>query len=124
MLWTNKQNTRTKGQATESFAQHYLMQQGLVLIDKNVHCRQGEVDLIMKDQQTYVFVEVKFRKNNNFGGAISAIPKSKQDKIKHCVAFFLHKANLNEYNTPCRFDVIALEGDINQPKVTWLKNAF
>lgn len=100
------------------------MQQGLIFVDKNVHCRQGEIDLIMKDQQTYVFVEVKFRKNNNYGGAISAISKTKQDKIKHCVAFFLHKAKLNEYNTPCRFDVIALEGDINQPKVTWLKNAF
>lgn len=124
MLWSKAQTTHKKGQATEAFAQQYLMQQGLIFIDKNVHCRQGEIDLIMKDKQTFVFVEVKFRKNNHFGGAIAAISQAKQNKIKHCVTFYLHKAKLNEYNTPCRFDVIALEGDITQPQVTWLKNAF
>nr|WP_274620634.1 YraN family protein [Colwellia maritima] len=101
-----------------------MQDQGLVFIDKNIHCRQGEIDLIMKDKQTFVFVEVKFRKNNQFGGAIAAVSQAKQNKIKHCVAFFLHQAKLNEYNTPCRFDVIALEGDINNPQITWLKNAF
>ena len=78
----------------------------------------------MKDGQTFVFIEVKYRKNNLYGGALAAVSVSKQRKIKHCVAFFLQKNHLNEYNTPCRFDVIALEGDINQPQVTWLKNAF
>jgi putative endonuclease len=121
---TNEPNSQKKGQITEDFAKKYLTQQGLVFIDSNVHCRQGEIDLIMQDDQVFVFVEVKYRKNNRFGGAISAVSQSKQQKIKHCVAFLLHKANLNEYNTPCRFDVIALEGDINKPEVTWLKNAF
>ncbi|MGV2870511.1 YraN family protein [Colwellia sp. E150_009] len=124
MLWTKAQTSCNKGKATEAFAQQYLMQNGLTFIDKNVHCRQGEIDLVMKDGQTFVFVEVKFRKNNHFGGAIAAVSQAKQNKIKHCVAFFLHQANLNEYNTPCRFDVIALEGDINNPQITWLKNAF
>jgi len=124
LSWIKKQTSHDKGIATEEFAKQHLVQQGLTFIDKNIHCRQGEIDLIMKDNQTLVFVEVKYRKNNHFGGAISAIPQSKQNKIKHCVAFYLHKVNLNEYNTPCRFDVIALEGDINQPQVTWLKNAF
>jgi len=122
--WIKVQSSHDKGIATEEFAKQYLIQQGLIFIDKNVHCRQGEIDLVMKDDQTLVFVEVKYRKNNHFGGAISAISQTKQQKIKHCVAFYLHKANLNEYNTLCRFDVIALEGDINQPQVTWLKNAF
>lgn len=124
MLWTKAQTSHNKGKVTEDFAKQYLIKQGLIFIDKNVHCRQGEIDLVMKDGCTFVFIEVKYRKNNHFGGAISAISPSKQQKIKHCVAFFLHKANLNEYNTPCRFDVIALEGDINQPQITWLKNAF
>ena len=110
--------------ATEEFAKQFLLQQGLTFIDSNVHCRQGEIDLVMQEGQTLVFVEVKYRKNNYFGGAISAVSLSKQNKIKHCVAFFLHKAKLNEYNTPCRVDVIALEGDIDRPQVTWLKNAF
>ena len=85
----------------------------------------AEVDFILhEDEERIVPVEVKYRKSNHFGGAISAVSATKQHKIKHCVAFYLHKVNLNEYNTPCRFDVVALEGDINQPQITWLKNAF
>ncbi len=124
MLWTKKNTTRATGAITEQFAKHYLMQQGLTFVDENVHCRQGEIDLIMQEGKTLVFVEVKYRKNNQFGGAIAAVSTAKQNKISHCATFYLHKMNLNEYNTPCRFDVIALEGDINQPQVTWLKNAF
>ncbi len=129
MLWT-KQNTKNQntsrqiGQLTEELAADYLTSQGLTLQKKNVHCRQGEIDLIMLDGDIYVFVEVKYRKNSQFGGAISAIPTSKQKKIKHAITFYLQQVGLNEYNTACRIDVVALEGDINQPKVTWIKNAF
>lgn len=119
-----EKTTRDIGQLTEDIAAQYLTAQGLILVEKNVHCRQGEIDLILQDHDTLVFVEVKYRKNNNFGGALAAISLSKQKKIKHCVAFFLHQSGLNEYNTACRFDVIALEGNINQPQVTWIKNAF
>lgn len=124
MPWIKASTSHNTGKVTEAFAKQYLIDQGLVFIDSNVHCRQGEIDLIMQEGTTFIFVEVKYRKNSHFGGAISAVSQAKQNKIKHCVAFFLHKANLNEYNTPCRFDVIALDGDINQPQVTWLKNAF
>lgn len=124
MPWIKKPTTHKVGQQTEAFAKEHLVKHGLSFIDQNVHCRHGEIDLIMKDGESFVFVEVKYRKNNQYGGAISAVPYSKQKKIKHCVAFFLHKSNLNEYNTPCRFDVIALEGDISHPEITWLKNAF
>ncbi|WP_057832637.1 YraN family protein [Colwellia sp. TT2012] len=129
MLW-NKRATRQndtgtdKGKVSEQFAEQFLVKQGLSLIDKNYHCRQGEVDLIMLDGDTYVFIEVKYRKSKAFGGALAAIPLSKQQKVKHCVTFYLHQAGLNEYNTPCRIDVVALEGDISHPQVTWIKNAF
>ncbi len=121
---TKANTSRQTGILTEQKAKQYLLAQGLSFVEQNVHCRQGEIDLIMKDGDTLVFVEVKYRKSNHFGGAISAVSATKQHKIKHCVAFYLHKVNLNEYNTPCRFDVVALEGDINQPQITWLKNAF
>ncbi|MCW8832459.1 MAG: YraN family protein [Colwellia sp.] len=124
MLWNNKSSTRATGAVTEQLAKQYLLQHGLTFIDENVHCRQGEIDLIMQDGATLVFVEVKYRKSDHFGGAIAAVSLAKQQKIKHCATFYLHKTNLNEYNTPCRFDVIALTGEINQPQVTWLKNAF
>lgn len=119
-----KPTTRQQGSLTEEFAAQYLISQGLQLLDKNIHCRQGEIDLIMRDGQTYVFVEVKYRKNNTFGGAIAAVSHAKQQKIKHCVTFYLHQAGLNEYNTSCRCDVVALTGDTKKPEVTWLKNAF
>jgi putative endonuclease len=122
--WSNKDTSHARGKVTEAFAENYLTQFGLIPIDRNVHCRQGEIDLVMRDGDTFVFVEVKYRKNNHFGSAIETISIAKQNKIRHCVAFFFQQANLNEYNTPCRFDVIALEGNINQPQVTWLKNAF
>jgi len=122
--WISKNTSHARGRVTEAFAENYLIEHGLVAIDRNVHCRQGEIDLVMRDDDTFVFVEVKYRKNNHFGSAIESVSLAKQNKIRHCVAFFFHKANLNEYNTPCRFDVIALEGNINQPQVTWLKNAF
>ncbi|PKI13045.1 YraN family protein [Colwellia sp. 12G3] len=129
MLWNNnatdKSTTSTdKGHITERYAEQYLTEQGLTLVDRNFHSRQGEIDIIMLDGNTYVFVEVKYRKNISFGGAIAAIPASKQHKIRHSITFYLHKAGLNEYNTACRIDVVALEGDITQPQVTWLKNAF
>jgi len=129
LLWSKpnkatKVTSTDKGQITEQLAEDFLVKKGLVLVTKNYHCRQGEVDLIMLEGDTYVFVEVKYRKSMQFGGAIAAISANKQKKIKHCVTFYLHQAGLNEYNTPCRVDVIALEGNINQPVVTWLKNAF
>jgi putative endonuclease len=124
LLWNKKTTSTDKGQITERFAEQYLTEQGLTLIERNFHSRQGEIDLIMLEGNTYVFIEVKYRKNSQFGGAIAAIPASKQKKIKHSVTFYLHQAGLNEYNTACRIDVIALEGEITQPQVTWLKNAF
>lgn len=124
MPWINNDTSHARGRITEAFAENYLIQHGLTLIDRNVRCRQGEIDLVMREGDTFVFVEVKYRKNNHFGSAAETVSIAKQNKIRHCVAFFLQQTNLNEYNTPCRFDVIALEGNINQPQVTWLKNAF
>lgn len=129
MLWKDKASAKdnsssNKGQVTENYAEQYLSKQGLILIERNFHSRQGEIDLIMLDGDTYVFIEVKYRKSKEFGGAIAAVSASKQKKIKYCITFYLHQSDINEYNTPCRIDVVALEGDITQPDVTWLKNAF
>ncbi len=117
-------NSVSTGKVTEQLAANYLAKQGLLLRTTNFHSRGGEVDLVMTEADTWVFVEVKFRRSNSFGGAISAISAQKQQKIKQCAAYYLQQAGLNEYNTSCRFDVIALQGDITNPEITWLKNAF
>ena len=129
MLSNEKFTTKQVGEIAEAYASQYLLNNGLCFIDKNFHNRQGEIDLIMRDKNAYVFIEVKYRKNNNFGGAIAAIPYKKQQKIRQCATYYLQQHGLNEYNTPCRFDVVAVEGSLNNnvqfnPKVTWLKNAF
>ncbi|MGB0988014.1 MAG: YraN family protein [Pseudoalteromonas spongiae] len=119
-LITSKQ----KGDATEKIAENYLLQHGLEKVTNNFHSKHGEIDLVMKDGEYLVFVEVKFRKSQHFGGAIATISPSKQQKLKLCAAFYMQQQQLNEYNTPCRFDVVALQGKITEPQITWLKNAF
>ena len=121
---TSSATTREIGQSTEAIAADYLRENGLIFKTQNFHSRQGEIDLIMQEDETWVFVEVKYRKNAAYGGAIAAISNKKIQKIRQCTAFFLQKHGLNEYNTQCRFDVIAIQGDINNPQITWLKNAF
>lgn len=112
------------GKRAEDIAKAFLQQNGLIWVTSNFHSRQGEVDLIMQDDQTLVFVEVKFRKTNAFGGAISAISNKKQEKIRQCATFYLQQNGFNEYNTACRFDAVLLDGNINAPIIKWLKDAF
>ncbi len=109
---------------TEHMAATYLQQQGLSILSKNFHSRHGEIDLIMQENDIIVFVEVKYRKSAGYGGAISAVSAKKQQKLKLCAGFYFQQSQLNEYNTACRFDVVALQGDLTQPQITWLKNAF
>jgi putative endonuclease len=123
LLW-NKANSREIGKFTEDIAAKYLQQQGLREVTRNFYCRLGEIDLIMIDKQTLVFIEVKYRKNANFGGALASISISKQRKLQKTATFYLQQQRLNAYNTLCRFDVVALEGNMNNATINWLKNAF
>ncbi|MEW6990358.1 YraN family protein [Colwelliaceae bacterium 6441] len=117
-------SNKALGDSWESYAESFLTNNGLTLLTKNFHSRHGEIDLIMQDGDVIVFIEVKYRKNNHYGGAISAVTPKKQQKIIKTATFFLHQQGLNEYNTACRFDVIAIEGDKDHPNTEWLKNAF
>ncbi|WP_076417249.1 YraN family protein [Colwellia sp. UCD-KL20] len=123
-IWNKKQTTTDTGRITEDFASEYLILQNLTLLDQNFHSKYGEIDLIMLDNSMYVFVEVKYRKNAQFGGSLVAVSPSKQQKLRLCAKYYLQQKQLNEYNTPCRFDIVALEGDIKKPNINWLKNAF
>ena len=117
MNWLNKLNTKVVGGYYESRAARYLQQQGLRLITKNFHCRYGEIDLVMRDQQTLVFVEVKYRKTTAFGGAISALTPQKLKKIELTVNYYLQKQNLNLNLVAYRIDLIAIENST----IRWLK---
>jgi putative endonuclease len=121
-LGMNNQQTRTekqiKGDEAEQIAQRYLKKQGLTLIDKNFSARYGEIDLIMEHGTSLVFVEVRYRQSQQYGGAVASVTRSKQRKIINTANFYLQKYKINR---PCRFDVIAVEAE-NQ--INWIQHAF
>ena len=124
LIWNNQDNTTSQGEYWERIAQSYMEKQGAKLLASNFHSRFGEIDLIMQDKGAIAFVEVKYRRNANFGGAIHAVSTKKQQRIVKTATFYLQKRKLNAYNTACRFDVVTIQGSQHAPNITWLKNAF
>ncbi|OUS30544.1 YraN family protein [Thalassotalea sp. 42_200_T64] len=117
-------NSKQQGSFYEQAALNYLLEHRLILIEKNFQCRLGEIDLIMQDRQTLVFVEVKYRKSTHFGDPLEMVSRTKQQKICKTAQVFLQKQGMNEYNTYCRFDVVSIKGPSASTEITWLKNAF
>ncbi len=115
-------NKRRIGQYYENLAADYLRQQGLTVLTQNAHVRLGEIDLICQDQLTFIFVEVKYRRNQRYGSAIEAISPQKKRKWRQAAQIWLHQQNLTEYEWDCRFDLVAIDGDPAQ--ITWLPNVL
>lgn len=109
----------SKGQAAEQIAETYLKAQGLTLMTRNYRSRFGEIDLIMQDGDSLVFVEVRLRKNKLFGGAEASITPSKQHKIVITAAYYLQQYG----SQACRFDAVLMDKE-NVQNITWIKNAF
>ncbi len=107
------------GVATEQRALVFLESQGLTLLETNYRCRYGEIDLIFKDKTVIVFVEVRFRAKQNFGGAAASVSSQKQQKILRSAQTYLQEHG----NQACRFDVIAFEGN-SADTMEWITNAF
>ncbi|MCL1143556.1 YraN family protein [Shewanella gaetbuli] len=107
----------TQGQLAEQQAKEHLQQQGLTFVAANVRFKFGEIDLIMQDDNTLVFVEVKFRKSEAFGGALNALSAKQIHRIRCCAQAYIQQHNINPN---CRFDVIA----INNRQINWIKGCF
>ena len=90
-------------------------------VTRNFSCRYGELDLIMKEGATLVFVEVKYRKSNAFGGAINALSEAKQQKLTRTIYYYLKQNSLED--CPFRVDFVAINGQ-NSYQYTWIKSAF
>lgn len=108
------------GAQAESWAAQYLLQQGLKPVEQNYRSRFGEIDLIMRDGATLVFVEVRLRRNAAFGGAAASIDARKQQRLVRTAQQYL--AGL-AHAPPCRFDAVLLDG-AHGGGLQWLKNAF
>jgi putative endonuclease len=106
------------GQSAEARAESFLNSHGLVSVARNWRCRFGEIDLIMLDGSTRVFVEVRLRSRNDFGGAAASVTAAKQKKLIAAARQYLTTLKTLP---PCRFDVVALTGNAAPD---WIKNAF
>lgn len=113
--------SRIIGKQAELVAEKFLIRKGLTLIERNYLCRMGEIDLIMFDQMDLVFIEVRHRKSDTFGGAIASITESKQKKIIRTAQHYLLSSQI-EYDCDYRFDVVTFEGSLK--RIDWIKNAF
>ncbi len=116
-----QKSTKQKGDAAEDRAMHYLQAQGLKLVQRNYRTPGrggGEIDLIMQTKEgTLVFVEVRQRGDDQHGGALASITRVKQRRIVFAARHYLMKLGRQP---PCRFDVVAVEGE----SMNWLQGAF
>ena len=112
-------NRRKEGAYYENLVAEYLQTQGYEILEKNYRCRIGEIDLIAKEGETLVFVEVKYRRNDKMGDPKEAVDQKKQKKISMTASYYLMR-ECGRMDIPCRFDVAAVLGD----QIEVVKNAF
>lgn len=108
------------GARAEQLAATFLQRRGLTVLERNFRCRVGEIDLILRDGATVVFVEVRLRKNGAFGGAGASITPHKQHKLRLAAQYYLQTLPTEP---PCRFDVLLLDR-LDENAVEWIKNAI
>jgi len=107
----------------EDVALAHLERAGLALISRNFACRFGEIDLVMRDRDVLVFVEVRYRRSGRFGGGIDSVDAGKQTKLVRAAEVFLQN-HPRFAGVACRFDVLAIAGDAGAPTLDWRRNAF
>lgn len=114
---------RRKGMQYERVAEKWLEGFGLSPLSRNFTCRMGELDLIMLEGATLVFVEVRYRASAAFGTPEDTVTRAKQQRVVHAAQLFLQRYP-GHARRDCRFDVVAITGDADQPVVRWIKGAF
>lgn len=121
----NTENRRRRGSFGEELAASFLMQHGVQILEKNFRSgRSGEIDLIAREADTLVFIEVKLRKNAASGAPEEAVTYSKQRTICRTADYYRCRHRIPE-GTPIRFDVVAVRmQDERTAHIRWLRNAF
>lgn len=108
------------GQAAETLACSHLQEAGLTLLLRNFKCARGEIDLVMDDGGTVVFIEVRYRRSGAFGTAAETVDTRKQSRLTAAAQYYLLQ---RRQDVPCRFDVVAITG-VSPPRIDWLRDAF
>lgn len=108
-----------RGEPAESLAARYLEAQGLTVAARNYRCRFGEIDIVAREGDTLVFVEVRRRRSEDFGGAAESITAAKRLRILKAARHYLGRVGSPP---PCRFDAVLIRGE--PPQIEWIRNAF
>lgn len=111
------------GARFEQRALERLERSGLKLVQRNWRNRFGELDLVMRDGECLVFVEVRYRRHARFGGGAASVGASKREKLARAAQGFL-QAHPKLASLPCRFDVVAFDGDAGAVDCDWQRAAF
>ena len=110
------------GKKSESIAVRHLKKNGYRIIEQNYRTKLGEIDVIAKDRDTIVFVEVKARRSDHFGNPKWAVTPKKQRKISMVALCYLKAMNMS--NIKARFDVVSIRSANDRPEIEIIKNAF
>jgi putative endonuclease len=116
-------SSRVLGREIEQLAELYLRKRGLSTVAHNYACRSGEIDLVMLHGSTVVFVEVRYRRSNEFGGAVESITQKKKQRLIRTAEHFLMQNDAFAEST-CRFDVVAVHGTEPGYSISWIEDAF
>ena len=111
-----------KGGFGEQLAQKHLIDQGYYICERNFRCTSGEIDIIAYKNKTYVFVEVKYRRDLSKGYPAESVTKLKQRKIRRTAEYYIYKNNLRKVDF--RIDVIQIVDDGASPFIEQIENAF
>ncbi|HQU14912.1 MAG: YraN family protein [Chromatiales bacterium 21-64-14] len=111
------------GRWAEDLACRYLQAQGLTLIERNYRCPAGEIDLVMEQQGSTVFIEVRYRRAPRFGTGAESVDARKRAKLLATALHYLQRDPVAA-RAPSRFDVVSMEGARTGPRIRWIPNAF
>ena len=114
-------DARARGGAIERLAARWLVERGLVLEASNQQAKGGEIDLVMRDGEVLVFVEVRHRADSRHGHPLETITPTKQRRLIRAARFYLQR---NRLSCACRFDVLAVIGTPPDLEIDWVANAF
>lgn len=118
---SDPRTARARGSAVEGLAAEWLEEQGLTLLGRNHHAKGGELDLVMQDGETLVFVEVKHRQTTRYGHPLETVTAPKQRRLIRAARTYLAR---EQRTCPCRFDILAAVGTPPALTFEWVQAAF
>ncbi|MEW6026341.1 MAG: YraN family protein [Planctomycetota bacterium] len=116
-------STKDIGLTGEALAEAFLKKQGYRIVERNFRCRFGEIDIIAFQKGVVCFIEVKTRSSDQFGSPLEAVTKTKQRRMVLLANYYLHKKKAKPA-PPCRFDVVSILMDTDQPRIDLITNVI